>query len=172
VQTSPSAKGEKTVQISPLTNDEEAAWRALARVVIVLPRLIDAELLRRENLTLTEYLVLMVLSESPERSRRMSDLIADVPITPSGLTRLMERLERQGMVTRSKAGDDGRGQVAALTDAGLDRLSKAWPGHLDDVRRIVLDNLRELDLPTLTRALEAIAAYETHPGSTRRRSAD
>jgi DNA-binding MarR family transcriptional regulator len=157
------------VQISPLTPDEEAAWRALATVVIVLPRLIDAELLRRENLTLTEYLVLMVLSESPQRSRRMCDLIPHVPITPSGLTRLTERLERQGMVTRSKANDDGRGQIATLTDAGLDRLRKAWPGHLDDVRRIVLDNLRELDLPTLTRGLEAIAAYETTPGSTRRR---
>jgi DNA-binding MarR family transcriptional regulator len=172
VQDSPSTHDEETVQISPLTHDEEAAWRALATVVIVLPRLIDAELLRRENLTLTEYLVLMVLSESPERSRRMSDLIAHVPITPSGLTRLTERLERQGMVTRSKASDDGRGQVAALTDSGLDRLGKAWPGHLDDVRRIVLDNLRELDLPTLTRALEAIAAHGTDPGSTRRRSAD
>jgi DNA-binding MarR family transcriptional regulator len=161
-----------TVQTGPLTDEEEAAWRALARVVIVLPRLIDAELLRRENLTLNEYLVLMVLSESAERSLRMSEFVAYVPITPSGLTRLMERLERQGMVTRSKASGDGRGQVASLTDAGLDRLAKAWPGHLDDVRRIVLDNLRELDLPTLTRALDAIAAYETAPGTTRRRSAD
>jgi DNA-binding MarR family transcriptional regulator len=161
-----------TVQTGPLTDEEEAAWRALARVVIVLPRLIDAELLRRENLTLNEYLVLMVLSESAERSLRMSEFVAYVPITPSGLTRLMERLERQGMVTRSKASGDGRGQVASLTDAGLDRLAKAWPGHLDDVRRIVLDNLRELDLPTLTRALDAIAAYEAAPGTTRRRSAD
>jgi DNA-binding MarR family transcriptional regulator len=158
-----------TVQNAPLTADEEAAWRALARVVIILPRLMDAELLRRGNLTLNEYTVLMVLSESPERSRRMNDLIGEVLITPSGLTRLMERLERQGMVTRRKASSDARGQIAELTDAGLDLLRKAWPGHLDDVRRIVLDNLRGLDLPTLTRALDAIAAYDLDPGSARRR---
>lgn len=160
------------MQTRPLTTDEEAVWRALARVVIVLPRLIDAELLRRENLTLSEYMVLMVLSESPDRSRRMSDMVAAIPISPSGLTRLIERLERQGMVARKKASGDARGQVAELTDAGLDRLGKAWPGHLDDVRRIVLDKLCELDLPTLTRALDAIAAYEADPGPARRRSAD
>lgn len=157
------------MQVGPLTAEEEAAWRAIGRLVIVLPRLIDAELLRRENLTLSEYMALMVLSESPDRSRRMSELVGEIPITPSGLTRLIERLERQGMVTRKKASGDARGQIAALTDAGLDRLRAAWPGHLDDVRRIVLDNLRELDLPTLTRALDAIAAYEPDPSPARRR---
>jgi DNA-binding MarR family transcriptional regulator len=162
-----------TKHISPLTSEEEAAWRALAKVVIVLPRLIDAELLRRENLTLTEYTeytVLMVLSESPYRARRMSELVADVPITPSGLTRLMERLERQGHGHPEEASGDGRGQMAVLTDAGLDRLREAWPAHPGDVRRIVLDNLAELDLPAPTRALNAIAAYEAD--STRRRPAD
>jgi DNA-binding MarR family transcriptional regulator len=159
------------MQISPLTSDEEAAWRALGRLVIVLPRLIDAEMLRREGLTHSEYLVLVVLSEAPDRSQRMSELTAQVPITPSGLTRLMERLERQGMVTRRKASGDGRGQVGTLTDAGFERLRAAWPGHLADVRRIVLDNLRELDLPTFARALNAISAYEIEPPQPRRRSA-
>ena len=159
------------MQISPLTSDEEAAWRALGRLVIVLPRLIDAEMLRREGLTHSEYLVLVVLSEAPERSQRMSELTAQVPITPSGLTRLMERLERQGLVTRQQASGDGRGQVGTLTDAGFDRLRAAWPGHLADVRRIVLDNLSELDLPTFARALNAISAYEIEPPPTRRRSA-
>jgi DNA-binding MarR family transcriptional regulator len=160
-----------TVQVAPLSDTEEAAWRAIARVIIVLPRLIDAELLRRENLTLTEYMVLMVLSESPDQTRRMSELVADVPITPSGLTRLMERLERQGMVSRQKADGDGRGHLAVLTDTGLDRLREAWPVHLDQVRRLVMDNLCELDLPALTRAMEAITANEADPGSTRRRAA-
>ena len=155
------------MQISPLTSDEEAAWRALGRLVIVLPRLIDAEMLRREGLTHSEYLVLVVLSEAPDRSQRMSELTAQVPITPSGLTRLMERLERQGLVTRQQASGDGRGQVGTLTDAGFDRLRAAWPGHLADVRRIVLDNLSELDLPTFARALNAISAYEIEPPPTR-----
>ncbi|WP_432828565.1 MarR family winged helix-turn-helix transcriptional regulator [Dactylosporangium sp. CA-092794] len=154
---------------SPLTSDEEAAWRALARVVIVLPRLIDAELLRVDNLTLNEYTVLMVLSEAPNHARRMADLTNDVPITPSGLTRLMERLERQGMVTKMRADTDGRGQLAMLTEKGMERLHNAWPGHSDSVRRIVLENLSGLDLPTLTRALNGIASYQVDPGTNRRR---
>jgi len=93
-------------------------------------------------------------------------------ITASGLTRLMERLEPQGMVTRKRANGDARGQVAQVTEAGLGRLREAWPGHLNDVRRIVLDNLRDLDLPTLARALDAIAACEPDPGPSRRRPAD
>lgn len=159
------------MQTSPLTDDEEAAWRALAKVVIVLPRLFDAALLRRENLTHSEYLVLALLSEAPDRSLRMSELTAGMPITPSGLTRLVERLERQAMVTRHKSAGDGRSQIAALTDAGLERLRTAWPAHLDDVRRIVIANLGELDLPTLTRALTAIATHEIDAQPTRRRSA-
>lgn len=88
----------------------------------------------------------------------------------SGLTRLIERLERQGMVTRRKASGDGRNQVAVLADAGFDRLRAAWSAQLDDVRRIVMENLRELDLPTLTRAFNAISAYEIEPQPIRRRS--
>jgi DNA-binding MarR family transcriptional regulator len=153
----------------PLTADEEAAWRALARVVVVGPRLIEAGLLSRDNLTLSEYMALMFLSEAPDQSCRMGDLVGLLPITPSGLTRVMDRLERQSLVTRQRASGDARGQVATLTDAGLDRLLAAWPGHLDDVRRIVVDNLRGLDLPALTRALEAIAALD--PGPARRRPA-
>ena len=159
------------MQTSPLSDDEEAVWRALARVVIVLPRLFDAALLRRENLTHSEYLVLMHLSEAPDRSRRMSELATGMPITPSGLTRLVERLEREGMVARRTADGDRRSQIATLTEAGLERLRSAWPAHLDDVRRIVIDNLSELDLPTLTRALNAIATQETDTQQTRRRSA-
>jgi DNA-binding MarR family transcriptional regulator len=154
----------------PLTTDEEAAWRALARVAIVLPRLMDAELLRQENLTLTEYTVLMVLSEAPHRSLRMTELADRVPITVSGLTRLVERLTRQGMVERTKAPGDGRGQAAVLTDAGLERLRGAWPAHLESVRRVVLANLGNLPLTEFARALEAIAAEETGHGSARRRT--
>ncbi|WP_239153121.1 MarR family winged helix-turn-helix transcriptional regulator [Virgisporangium aliadipatigenens] len=154
----------------PLEADEEAVWRALARVVLVLPRLMDADLLQRRNLTLSEYTVLMTLSEAPGRSMRMAELAARVPITLSGLTRLVERLARQDMVTRARSGADGRGQEAVLTDAGFERLREAWPAHLQSVRRIVLENLDGVDLPALTRALEAIADHEDDRRPIRRRA--
>ncbi|MDR7276493.1 MarR family winged helix-turn-helix transcriptional regulator [Catenuloplanes atrovinosus] len=140
----------------PLNADEEAAWRAIARVATFLPRIIDAELLRLTNLTLSEYLVLMLLSEAPGRSLRMSELADGILISFSGLTRLVERLERENMVERIRAETDGRGQRAVLTDTGLARLEAAWPGHLASVRRVVIDHLAGLDLPALAAALNAI----------------
>src|SRR5580765_7900268 len=88
----------------PLTPDEELAWRALARAVLVIPRVLDSALLQAQGLGLTEYSVLMNLSEQPGRSMRMSELANAVLISVSGLTRVVERLTRQGLVERARAG--------------------------------------------------------------------
>jgi DNA-binding MarR family transcriptional regulator len=146
-----------------LTADEEAAWRALARAVLVIPRVLDADLLQKEGLNVTEYNVIMNLSEAPERSLRMSELANYVSITVSGLTRVVERLERQGLVERVRAASDGRGQVAVLTKEGLARLKRAWPVHLASVRRNVVDHLDGLDLQKLAEALTAVASVELGP---------
>ncbi len=148
---------------TPLSADEEAAWRALARAVLVIPRVLDADLLQTEGLNVTEYNVLMNLSEAPERSLRMSELANYVSITVSGLTRVVERLERQGLVERVRAASDGRGQVAVLTADGMARLKKAWPVHLASVRRNVVDHLGGLDLAKLAEALTAVASVELGP---------
>ena len=140
----------------PLTPVEDDAWRALTRLIVALPRIMDADLLDRAKLTLNEYLVLMFLSEAPGRALRMSDLADSVLISFSGLTRLVERLERDNSVRREKIEHDGRGSRAVLTDAGLERLRAAWPSHLESVRRIVMDHLSGLDLPALTTALNQI----------------
>jgi DNA-binding MarR family transcriptional regulator len=140
----------------PLTPDEEAAWRALARVLVALPRAMDADLLRRAQLSLSDYRVLMFLSEAPRRSLRMSELADLVQISFSGLTRLIERLERRDMVERVKADTDGRGNRAVLTDFGLERLREAWPDHLRSVRIMVMDHLQGFDLPALAKALNSM----------------
>ena len=131
---------------SPLTAEEEAAWRALGRAVLVIPRALDADLLESQGLNVTEYSVLMNLSEAPGRSLGMSELANYVSISVSGLTRVIERLTRQGLVERVRAQSDGRGQVAVLTPAGLDRLQQAWPTHLASIRRHVMDHLDRIDL--------------------------
>jgi DNA-binding MarR family transcriptional regulator len=148
---------------APLTPDEELAWRALARAVLVIPRVLGGELLEAQGLDLTEYSVLMNLSEQPDRSMRMSELANVVSITVSGLTRVIERLTRQGLVERVKAEADGRGQLAVLTPAGLARLEKAYPTHLAGVREHVMDHLVGIDLVALAEALASIAAAEIGP---------
>jgi DNA-binding MarR family transcriptional regulator len=147
----------------PLTPDEELAWRALARAVLVIPRVLDSELLQAQRLSLTEYSVLMNLSEQPDRSLRMSELANVVSISISGLTRVVERLSREGLVKRVRAETDRRGQLAVLTPAGLARLEKAYVTHLAGVREHVMDHLANLDLVSLAEALSGIAAAEMGP---------
>jgi DNA-binding MarR family transcriptional regulator len=148
---------------APLTPEEEAAWRALGRAVLVIPRVLDADLLMSQGLSMTEYSVLMNLSEAPGRALRMSELANYVSITVSGLTRVVERLSREGLVERVRAESDRRGQLAVLTQAGLERLERAWPTHLDSVRRHVLDHLRSLDLAAVAEAFSGIACAEIGP---------
>ena len=148
---------------APLTPDEELAWRALARAVLVIPKVLDGELLQAQGLGLTEYSVLMNLSEQPGRSMRMTELANAVMISASGLTRVVERLTRFGLAERVKAGTDGRGQLAVLTPAGLARLQNAYPTLLAAVREHVMDHLADLDLAAFTQAMSGIAAPEMGP---------
>ena len=147
----------------PLTPVEELAWRALARAVLVIPRVLDAELLEAEGLNLAEYTVLMNLSEQPERSMRMTELANVAGITASGLTRVVDRLGRQGLVERIKCETDGRGQEAVLTPAGFARLEKAYRTHLAGVREHVMSHLGDLDLVALADSLSNIASAQMGP---------
>jgi DNA-binding MarR family transcriptional regulator len=147
----------------PLSADEELAWRALARAVLVIPRVLDSELLQAQRLSLTEYSVLMNLSEQPDRSLRMSELANVVSISISGLTRVVDRLSREGLIERVRAETDRRGQLAVLTPAGLARLERAYVTHLAGVREHVMDHLANLDLVALAEALSGVAAAEMGP---------
>lgn len=141
----------------PLDQEEEAAFRALARAMIILPRVLDADLVREQNLPLSEYLALMHLSEAPDRMLRMSDLAADCNLSLSGMTRIVTRLEAESFVERVTCPQDGRGSNAVLTDLGLSRLQEAYPTHLASVRRHVVDHWQSVDLVQFAQALDAIA---------------
>jgi DNA-binding MarR family transcriptional regulator len=109
-------------------------------------------------MSLSEYTALMHLSEAPGRSLRMSDLATACALSLSGMSRIVSRLEAQGLVERERVSCDRRGLNAVLTDAGLDRLRRAWPTHLASVRRHVMDHLGELDLPAVVAALRNFAS--------------
>ncbi|GAB2867549.1 hypothetical protein GCM10027176_81570 [Actinoallomurus bryophytorum] len=141
----------------PLSPDEEAVARAIGRAIIVVPRAIDADLMREQRLTLNEYAALMHLSEAPDRHLRMSELAAECDVSLSGMTRIVGRLEADRLVERVQCAEDARGSNAVLTDLGLARLEEAYPTHLASVRRHVMDHLGEIDLVRLAAALRRFA---------------
>lgn len=143
--------------LRPLDRTEELLVRAMGHVMTALPRLVDADMVGDGALPLSEYTPLMFLSEAPHGRMRMSELAAACNLSLSGMTRVVKRLERQGLVQRAQCQEDLRGWNAVLTDDGLARLQQAWPAHLASIRRHVLDNLAGHDLAALAAALERVA---------------
>ncbi|WP_433434230.1 MarR family winged helix-turn-helix transcriptional regulator [Nonomuraea sp. CA-141351] len=117
-----------------LTAEELAIWRMLQRAQVRITRHLEAELLVAHDLPLASYEVLMQLAEAPERRLRMNDLADRVLLSRSGLTRLIDRLQRDGLVSREACADDARGLFAVLTDHGAARLAEATPTYLRGVR--------------------------------------
>ena len=144
--------------VSPLNSAEETLWRTLAHLLVALPRALEEDLYRETGLTLTEYGVLMNLSEAPGRQLRMSVLAGCCDLSGSRMTRLVEDLRQKGFVTKDRSSEDGRGNVAQLTEAGFARLNDAYPAHLASVRRRVLDSIQPDELERLGAPLERIAA--------------
>ncbi|MEV6488014.1 MarR family transcriptional regulator [Actinoplanes sp. NPDC051633] len=145
------------MSLKPLTSEEEAVMRALGRLMLVLPRVLDADLEQGERMSLSEYSALRHLSEAEGRRLRMSDLAAACDMSLSGMTRLAGKLESLGYLQRRRCERDARGMDAVLTDAGLRRLEAAWPTHLESVRKRIFTHLEGLDMGTLARALEAMS---------------
>jgi len=123
--------------------DPEAgeAWRALSALLFTLPPALDSQLLRDEDLTLADYIVLARLAERPDHRLRMSDLALAAQTSQSRLSRIVARLEQDGYVVRSMAPGDRRVVLAQLTDDGLDKVVQAAPRHVETVRRLVFDRL-------------------------------
>ncbi|SCG73633.1 MarR family winged helix-turn-helix transcriptional regulator [Micromonospora inositola] len=152
--------GNSAAPLRPLNPEEEALVRSLGRVMYVLPRTIDADMVGEHQLPLTEYTALMNLSEAPGRQMRMSELAGACQLSLSGMTRTVNRLESQGLVERVRSEEDARGWNAVLTDAGFARLEESWPSHLAAVRRRFLDHFEGLDLVQLARAFQRIGTAD------------
>jgi DNA-binding MarR family transcriptional regulator len=144
--------------LEPLSGAEEAVMRAFGRVILLLPRALDADLAREQRMSLSEYTAMRLLSETPGHRMRMSELAAACDMSLSGMTRLAAKLESLAFLERVPCESDARGYNAVLTQAGLARLREAWPTHLASARHHIFDQLGELDLHKLAQALEAIAA--------------
>jgi DNA-binding MarR family transcriptional regulator len=152
------AKAGQEPGVVPLSVEEEAFLRAWVRAALKVPPAFDADLLVGQGMSMSDYNALMHLSEAPGRTLRMSDLAAACALSLSGMSRIVSRLEGEGLVQRQRCSSDGRGLNAVLTDAGLARLRRAWPTHLASVRRHMMDHLSGLDLPAVTAALQRFAS--------------
>jgi DNA-binding MarR family transcriptional regulator len=130
---------------------DAAAWTGLLRTRERLMHELDRELEQTHGLSLAEYDVLVQLETAGERGLRMAELAEAVLLTRSGLTRLVDRLEQQGLVERTRCPSDARGMHATLTGGGAARLAAAVPTHTDGIRRLFLDPLDAPDLDQLVR---------------------
>ncbi|HEX3875193.1 MAG TPA: MarR family transcriptional regulator [Solirubrobacteraceae bacterium] len=132
-----------------LSPRELGAWRGLLRVHASLVKALDAELEQTHRLQLTSYEVLLYLDGEPDGRMRMCDLAESVLLSRSGLTRLIDRLEREGLVARHSCQQDARGAYAGLTEAGREKLATVRPTHLAGVRAHFLAHFGEDEMDRL-----------------------
>ncbi len=149
-----------------LTPAELDAWLSLVRLLMWLPWSIDQQLQRDANLSMVEYQVLAMLSQSPRRTMRMSSLAEVTNASLSRLSHLVKRLEGRGLVRREPDPADGRFTNAILTADGLRTLAEAAPAHVAHVRSLVIDVLSPEQLRRLGRDADRIMSRIDTSGAT------
>jgi DNA-binding MarR family transcriptional regulator len=146
---------ERAVNVHWLDQHEDEVWRLLLTVHAELLARLDDELRRDHDLNLADYEVLVALSES-SGALRMSELADRVMLSPSGLTRRVDRLVKRHFVMRQACPSDGRGSLAALTPLGRDALVQAAPTHVAGVRRYLLAPVTPAGLGPLAAGLRQV----------------
>ncbi|CAN5498825.1 MarR family winged helix-turn-helix transcriptional regulator [soil metagenome] len=134
-----------------LDEDELQAWLKLAGVMLKLAPALDSQLQRDSDLTHFDYLCLAMLSESDERTLRMSELAGRANASLSRLSHVISKLERKGWVERKPSPQSRRVTLVGLTEDGWNVLVAAAPGHVETVRELVFDDLEPGDVAALNR---------------------
>lgn len=140
-----------------LDETQQRSWRALVVGTTLLMDRLDDDLRRGFNISLTEYEILVRLSERPDRSLRMAQLADALAHSRSRVTHTIDRLERAGYVVRAASPEDGRGIVATMTDQGMALLEQAAPLHVEGVRSYLVDVCEASDLVALGRVMDAVS---------------
>ncbi len=141
-----------------MTRVESRAWLALITASELLPAALDSQLRRDAGLTHFEFIVTTVLRQADGNRLRVTDLALATNSTLPRLSKVVSRLEKRGLVERIADRVDGRSVNVVLTALGRRALIRAVPGHIDYVRRLVLDDLTEEQLVNLATALEPLVA--------------
>jgi DNA-binding MarR family transcriptional regulator len=157
---------EEWLRLSP---EERAAWSGFIRAHATIVKELDAELRAAHGLPLSSFDVLVQLSLAPGDRMQMHELAEAAHISRSGLTRLVDRLERQGLIERHRGERDPRQVFACITRSGLERLADTTPTHLAGVRRRFLERLTRTQVSQLAVVWNRLlgSVPEREPGSSK-----
>jgi DNA-binding MarR family transcriptional regulator len=128
-------------------------WIRFVRAHATILKQLNAELVEEHGLTVNDFEVLLHLSRAPDRSLRRVDLVERVLLTPSGITRLLDGLERAGLVERAECATDKRVVYAKLTRAGLEKLAQARRTHVAGVGSLFVERYSSEELAALSTLL-------------------
>ena len=133
-----------------LSEEEQRAWRGLLQMTSQLNARMNRQLQDDYGLSLTDYEVLVVLSEAPRGRRRVFELAAELAWEQSRVSHQLARMQRRGLVAREECPTDARGAFAVLTETGRAAIERAAPAHVAMVRELVFDGLSRDQLAALT----------------------
>jgi DNA-binding MarR family transcriptional regulator len=139
-----------------LSEEEQLFWRSFVRTSAKLLNRLDQELVEHTGLELTDYGILVQLSEAPEMGLRMSDLAEHAVVSRPRLTVRVQRLEEQGLIERHKCPTDARSTMVTLTKRGAEQLRDAAPVHVEGVRRYFIDPVGKEQLCSLNNQLRSV----------------
>jgi DNA-binding MarR family transcriptional regulator len=142
-----------------LSDDEQRAWRAYLRMVLLVDSAVARELNQDSGLSMPDYLVLAALSEAEGHRCRLTELAARMQWSASRVSHHVTRMQQRGLVAREDCADDLRGAFILLTEHGWDAIRAAAPGHVHSVRRHFIDLLSPEEIATLTRMGEKVVAH-------------
>lgn len=139
-----------------LDADEQRSWRALVVGSTLLMARLDGDLRTTFNISLTEYEILVRLSEAPDRQLRMAQVADSLAHSRSRVTHTVKRLEEAGHVVRSTTPEDGRGVVCTMTASGHELLTRAAHLHVTGVRDYLVDRVEPQDFAALGRVMNTV----------------
>jgi DNA-binding MarR family transcriptional regulator len=147
--------------LRPQVNDTHPAWLRFLRAHAAVTRQLSARLEAQHGLTMNDYDVLVQLYWAPERAMRRVDIARAVLLTASGITRLLDGLERSGWVEKRACETDARVSYAALTEAGVAKFEAARASHIGDIEELFGSNYSEEERDTLAELLARLPLAET-----------
>lgn len=153
-----------TAQTRWLGEEEQVLWRLVLRAIRKIERGLEETLVRCSNLTTSEYAVLVCLTDAKEDAVRVRDLCTELEWDRSRASHQITRMEKRGLVTKSKDPNDARGVVVEITEQGEIDLAIAVPEHVESVRRLVFDHMDQLDTEALRRFFEGVLEVDNIPG--------
>jgi DNA-binding MarR family transcriptional regulator len=142
-----------------LDEEEQRAWRSFITASRLIFERVERQLQQGSGLPHAYYEILVRLSEAPGRTLRMSKLATSSLSSRSRLSHAVARLEEAGWVTRRACESDKRGTLAELTDAGMERLKEAAPGHVEEVRSALFDALSREQVVALRDVSDTLVAH-------------